>query len=210
MSAEWYVARPGQQQVGPVTAQQLKQMAGSGQVSGSDLVWKQGMSGWVPASQVKGLLGDAVTSKAPEPMAAPAPAAPEPYAAPAPQPYDEPPRRRSSSNGGEVWYYDFIEKYAFLFMWIGIALAGFYLLDDIITNLVAMFKSDSVEASFGGGHASASFGQPWWRLLLNILKALIFYPACAAGSVVFAATVRLLAEMGRTLRSIEKKSSGSS
>lgn len=51
---EWHVAIDGQEQ-GPVSGAQLRQMASSGRLSPTDLVWKEGMKDWVPASKVKGL-----------------------------------------------------------------------------------------------------------------------------------------------------------
>jgi hypothetical protein len=50
----WYFTRDGKK-FGPYTAAQLKQYADSGQLLPTDLVWKEGMEGWKPASTVKGL-----------------------------------------------------------------------------------------------------------------------------------------------------------
>tara|TARA_R110002096_G_scaffold82164_2_gene191130 strand:+ start:859 stop:1380 length:522 start_codon:yes stop_codon:yes gene_type:complete len=46
---DWYYASNGQQQ-GPVSQDQLKELAKGGQVQGSDLVWNEGMTDWVPLS----------------------------------------------------------------------------------------------------------------------------------------------------------------
>jgi hypothetical protein len=54
MADQWYYAQQGQRQ-GPVSAQQLKQLASSGQLKPTDQVWKQGMAEWQPASKVQGL-----------------------------------------------------------------------------------------------------------------------------------------------------------
>jgi hypothetical protein len=54
MVQEWYYASGGQQR-GPVNAQQLKQLATSGQLQSTDLVWCDGMPAWVKASTVQGL-----------------------------------------------------------------------------------------------------------------------------------------------------------
>src|SRR5947209_6494393 len=75
MAEDWFYAKDGQQ-AGPVSALQLRQLAAAGQLGSSDLVWKQGMPKWVPASEVKGLLGGSVEARS-----APAPAVP---AAPVP------------------------------------------------------------------------------------------------------------------------------
>ena len=54
MSHQWFYAKSGQQ-LGPVSSEQLKQLADSGQLQPSDLVWKDGMGQWVEARKVKGL-----------------------------------------------------------------------------------------------------------------------------------------------------------
>jgi hypothetical protein len=56
MPGEWFLARVGHETVGPVTSQQLRQMAVQGEVQPADLVWRPGLPKWVPAGQVKGLL----------------------------------------------------------------------------------------------------------------------------------------------------------
>ena len=61
--AEWYYSQ-GDEQLGPVTPAQLKQLAGAGTLAATDLVWKDGMGDWVPASQVDGLFGSAATPPA--------------------------------------------------------------------------------------------------------------------------------------------------
>ena len=60
---EWYYARDNQQ-AGPVSAVELKQLAAAGDLSPDDLVWREGMAEWAPARNVRGLF-----------EAAPAPAA---------------------------------------------------------------------------------------------------------------------------------------
>jgi hypothetical protein len=50
-AAEWYYARDGKQQ-GPVAAAQLQQLAESGRLGPDDLVWREGMPGWVPSRTV--------------------------------------------------------------------------------------------------------------------------------------------------------------
>jgi hypothetical protein len=75
MAGEWFLAREGQQASGPMTTQQLKEMAASGQVQATDLVWKQGMPKWVPATQIKGLIpgtgSSGVSNRPVEPPPAP-------------------------------------------------------------------------------------------------------------------------------------------
>lgn len=54
MSQNWIVERDGKKQ-GPFTDRQLKQMAVTGQLRPTDLVWNDGMSERVAASKIKGL-----------------------------------------------------------------------------------------------------------------------------------------------------------
>ena len=54
MGDQWHYQRGGKQ-VGPVSGSELKQLAASGQLSPADIVWKDGMAAWVPASSLKGL-----------------------------------------------------------------------------------------------------------------------------------------------------------
>lgn len=49
--SQWYYAKNGQQQ-GPVSEEQLRQMLGSGELLGTDLVWRDGMNQWEPAGRV--------------------------------------------------------------------------------------------------------------------------------------------------------------
>lgn len=55
MSDNWYIAR-GEEQLGPYTVFELKELGMSGQVQATDEIWKDGMPNRVPATKVKGLL----------------------------------------------------------------------------------------------------------------------------------------------------------
>jgi hypothetical protein len=52
--ANWFYAKNDQQN-GPVPFDALVEMARTGQVTGSDLVWSEGMASWQPASSMPGL-----------------------------------------------------------------------------------------------------------------------------------------------------------
>ncbi|MEN6406767.1 MAG: DUF4339 domain-containing protein [Thermoguttaceae bacterium] len=54
---EWYFAR-GTKQVGPVSAAELKRLAGVGELRPQDLVWREGLAEWAPARSVRGLFED--------------------------------------------------------------------------------------------------------------------------------------------------------
>ena len=51
---EWYYAKQGKQ-FGPVSTLEVKQLADEGKLSREDLVWRDGMKGWVAARKVGGL-----------------------------------------------------------------------------------------------------------------------------------------------------------
>jgi hypothetical protein len=70
MAQEWYYSQNGQKR-GPVSGADLKQLAASGKLQPTDLIWKQGMEKWVPARLVKGLFPPAappVGTPAPPPL----------------------------------------------------------------------------------------------------------------------------------------------
>lgn len=51
----WYYSH-GEEQLGPLTASQLKKLAAAGKLAPADLVWKEGMDDWVAASSIDGLI----------------------------------------------------------------------------------------------------------------------------------------------------------
>jgi hypothetical protein len=54
MATHWYYAKNGTKQ-GPVSSRELKNLVDGGWLVPTDLVWKQGMPNWYPASKIKGL-----------------------------------------------------------------------------------------------------------------------------------------------------------
>jgi hypothetical protein len=75
MANEWYYNKNGTKH-GPVAGAELKALAEASKLLPTDLVWKEGMTGWKPASSVKGLFPAA-------PVATPPPSA-TPHAANSP------------------------------------------------------------------------------------------------------------------------------
>lgn len=57
MPAEWYYTS-NKQQMGPVSWEELQQLATSGLLKPQDLVWTDGMGDWVKASKQAGLFGE--------------------------------------------------------------------------------------------------------------------------------------------------------
>ncbi len=90
---QWYYSKNGTQ-LGPVPQGELQAKLASGEVSPSDLVWREGQADWLPASQVAELRVESATSYASppvsldkdapytQPAANPVPQAPQGYPAP--------------------------------------------------------------------------------------------------------------------------------
>ena len=57
MAAEWYYTT-NKQQMGPVTWDELRELAEAGILKAHDMVWAEGMDEWVKAINQKGLFGD--------------------------------------------------------------------------------------------------------------------------------------------------------
>jgi len=72
LGGSWYYTMDGKNRTGPISFDQLKAAATSGQLQGMHMVWQEGTSNWIPASQVQGLI-----SVAPPPF--PGATAPPPF-----------------------------------------------------------------------------------------------------------------------------------
>jgi GYF domain 2 len=57
--SNWYYIR-GDEKAGPVATGQLKELARSGKLRPSDMVWRMGMPRWTSADHLKGLFNRAV------------------------------------------------------------------------------------------------------------------------------------------------------
>jgi hypothetical protein len=86
----WFYASSGVQK-GPVSEEALRSLAASGQLAPTDLVWRDGMPSWQPASSIPGLLPPGLA--APPPLPASQPAAP----------YYPPPRPSISDDSAMRW-----------------------------------------------------------------------------------------------------------
>jgi len=97
---EWLYSSDDDDQKGPVSAQELQRLAESGELRPDDLIWKEGMDEWLPASRLKGM-----TFSAP---------APEPSASPPPRAFDkeslkstfEDAQRKVDEAAGVLWFLD--------------------------------------------------------------------------------------------------------
>ena len=75
MATAWYYTIKGQKQ-GPVSSQQLKELADQRVLSPSDMVWKDGMAEWAAASKIKGLFPERALIEPPDPPLVKDPALP--------------------------------------------------------------------------------------------------------------------------------------
>ena len=91
MAQQWYYYKDGQQE-GPYSKDQLQGEAQAGNLKPDDLVWAEGMTDWIPAQKVAGL----IPAQAPPPSQAAAP--PPPQAGP-------PPFQPSQSQGAPPPYH---------------------------------------------------------------------------------------------------------
>jgi hypothetical protein len=64
--AQWYYSKGGEQK-GPVEQQELQRLLSSGEVKSSDLVWRDGLANWQPASQVPELAATASAQQQQQP-----------------------------------------------------------------------------------------------------------------------------------------------
>lgn len=53
---QWFYTNAEKQQQGPVSLAEIRQMAASGQIQSTSLVWHEQMSNWTPAGEVPGLI----------------------------------------------------------------------------------------------------------------------------------------------------------
>lgn len=90
--SEWFFAHNGVQQ-GPVSLDSLRQLAATGQLKSSDLVWTAGMGAWRPAGQRAEIFPPGIV---PPPISA----APISYAIPAPY---AGPQQSIGENAGVRW-----------------------------------------------------------------------------------------------------------
>ena len=66
----WYYAR-GESEQGPISSAQIKALAATGALRRDDLVWKEGMENWLPASDIDELFPNG-SKKGKEPEKKPA------------------------------------------------------------------------------------------------------------------------------------------
>jgi hypothetical protein len=208
MPGEWFLARVGHETIGPITAQQLRQMAVQGEVRPADLVWRPGLAKWVSAGQIKGLLQatapqSGVTAAPPsEPAGArvldwrteePPPAA----APPAPADENGTSIAFSSKDEGphdeEPWYYSFLANHARAVLWLGLFACGLTFVGVVVTLILVMLTN--LHADRGGLVLLVSM----WSFL-----ALILTGFAMLGLRLLVALVLLIVDAARHLRALQR------
>jgi uncharacterized membrane protein YjgN (DUF898 family) len=61
MAQDWYYISNGNR-LGPIPAPKLKELATSGQLQPTDMIWREGLAQWVAASSLKGLFAGGVAA----------------------------------------------------------------------------------------------------------------------------------------------------
>lgn len=61
VAQQWYYTKNGEN-FGPISSQQLRELAAAQSIEPTDLVWREGLASWQPASKVKGLFATSVAS----------------------------------------------------------------------------------------------------------------------------------------------------
>jgi hypothetical protein len=172
MSEQWFYARGGQQ-AGPVSFAQLTELAHTGGLGATDLVWQEGTPDWQPAGQVSGLFAAPVANVPPAPAYSQAPGPPgaPPYA----QPYGQ-----YVSSTGQSYAND--ARTAMILSIIGIFCFGIVLgpIGIVMGNKAKknMRASGNME---GEGMATAAIVIGWIIVGLAALSILIFIALAALG-----------------------------
>jgi hypothetical protein len=180
---EWYHARDNKQ-FGPVSTAELKQLAQSGNLRPDDLVWREGLEGWIPAKKVKGLFEEngqtppvvakpvAVSAAAPSSAASndsPSPADPAAKSVPAP-PSHLHPLDRLLVLLRRQFTPSFVEAASQLF-----TLIGHYALYGIVVVTLGFFVTSGIK--------DGNFQDILWGLGLALVFGVLQYTAsrfCAA------------------------------
>jgi hypothetical protein len=174
---EWYYARGGSQ-VGPVTFAQLTDVAKTGSLGRDDLVWREGMGDWQPASTIPGLI--------PAP-AAPAPAAaqpdvydtaPEPaFQPPRPQPYYAPPmgpvHMQYAQPGMQAKSYKGLAIGGFVCSLVGLLCCILVAITGLVLGIVAKVNMNKSGNQDGSGFATAAIIIGGCGVLLQIVLIIV-------------------------------------
>jgi hypothetical protein len=70
---EWHYTENGQRAASPVSDAQLRQLAATGKVKPTDMVWKDGMAGWATARMIPGVFGSDPVASGPQTLVDPRP-----------------------------------------------------------------------------------------------------------------------------------------
>ncbi len=164
---QWFVARDGNQQ-GPFSSDDLRRMVAAGQLAPTDMVWKEGLKDWAPASALRGLFPSAQPRLTPAtPAAIPQARELNPYAAPSVTVYQDPP------SAGTIEYAEYLPR------------VGAFLLDGLFLGLMGCIPGGIILFVVAAGTAAAGndpdaqagiavLGQVCAQLI-NIMIGVVYY-----------------------------------
>ena len=164
MANDWHFTLNGQPADNPVSAAQLKQLATAGQLQPTDMVWQEGMTGWAPASSIKGLFP-------PSKLAPPTPAAPskkDPAKKTGEFPAVGGPVKKESSGG-------LTEMNPFLALLLSICTGGLFGLFFVYRVSVAYSARAAVRKVDVGGRTLGRARHPLAVLLLSYLTCGLYF-----------------------------------
>lgn len=176
--SEWFHARGGQQS-GPVTFDQLKELARGGGLNAKDLVWTSSMKDWQPAGEVEGLFENpAFTGQPPadpsNPYAAPQSAWQEPAQ---PTDADIPPGSDPIDVGACVKRgFELTKRNFGTILLVGLAYIGVSIVASLVFGMIDSalgFGSTQTQWRTGDANTVAKFqqtGGPFAAILGNVLS----------------------------------------
>ena len=175
----WYYARDNQQ-FGPVSASELKQLAEAGGLSPDDLLWREGMEAWATAVNLRGLFNDDASAAGVKVATAAAPQNAASGAAP-PAAGQPPARTRAGESSGStmaaVRSPRAVLRTTQIFLWL---LCVLVVLVGVVLFTRAFLRADNAaeEASAGAvfstffvaAYVLARSGEKLCRLLMNYTR----------------------------------------
>jgi len=189
MANEWHYTQNGQPAPTPVSTAELKQMAASGRLQPSDLVWQDGMPNWVPASSIKGLFPAGRTrpeSAAEVPVVAPADSGRERAETVKPRDKDKPKERAGSGRKRDADLPPepdavtsssvLLEMHPVLVFLLSVVTLGIFGLLYALAASTAVAKIHKVPATDSAGRPLGKFRHPVRLLVLSIVTLGFYFP----------------------------------
>jgi hypothetical protein len=158
----WYYAKNGAQQ-GPLPTEELKTRIAMGEVSPTDLAWREGMADWLPVGQIAELKNQPTPAEVPDfaPSSPVSAASPSPYSSPSVAPAS------AASNGQAIPNY----------LWQSIVVTIFCCWPFGIPAIVNAAKVEGLKGrgDFAGAKAASDSAKKW--CIISLALGLVFIVA---------------------------------